>query len=236
SDDGLSFTMRDRPSLTPGPDFLDAGGCEDPTLVIDDKRWIITYTGVDHAHVSGQLLYATGTGPDDLVKQGVALASSKTQGNTKEATIGRTVDGRWRLYYEYASEEHSLIGLALGEGVAGPWHEQPHPFDPRPDQWDGWHLSTGPMWTADADMPVMFYNGATHDARWRIGWVAFDKDYTKVVARCAGPLIVPDPCPGIPGVDMAFAASCLDDADGTCWLYYSVEDRFLQRARIRRTA
>lgn len=26
----------------------------------------------------------------------------------------------------------------------------------------------------------MFYNGATRDARWRIGWIAFDAEYTKV--------------------------------------------------------
>lgn len=234
SDDGRTFAMHEAPALAPGPDFLDSGGCEDPTLVIDAGRWIVTYTGVDQARRGGQLLYATGTGAHDLIKRGVALASTKTEGNTKEATIGRTVDGRWRLFYEYAWQEHSQIGLALGDGVAGPWHEQPHPFDPRPAQWDGWHLSTGPMWTADADMPVMFYNGATRDARWRIGWVAFDHDYTRVVARCEEPLVVPDPRPELGGVDIAFAASCLDGGDGSCWLYYSVEDRFLQRARIRR--
>ncbi|MDE2403968.1 MAG: glycosidase [Sphingomonadales bacterium] len=236
SHDGLAFTMRDAPVLAPGPDFLDAGGCEDPTLAFDDDRnWVVTYTGVDYAHVSGQLLYATGTGPDDLVKRGVALASTKTAGNTKEATIGRTTDGRWRLYYEFASQEHSLIGLALGDSVAGPWHEQPHPFDPRPDHWDGWHLSTGPMWTADPHMPIMFYNGATHDAHWRIGWVAFDADYTRVIARGDDPLIVPKPHPDLGGVDIAFAASCIDLGDGRCHLYYSIEDRYLERATIRRT-
>jgi len=236
SPDGLAFTMHDKPVLTPGPDYVDAGGCEDPTLVLDDGKWLVYYTGVDQERASGQMLYATGTGPDDLVKQGVALASSKTEGNTKEATIGRTVDGRWRLYYEFAQEEHSLIGLALGDGVAGPWHEQPRPLDPRPGQWDGWHLSTGPMLTDDPERPVMFYNGATHDAKWRIGWVVFDRDYARVLARCEEPLIVPEPVPGLVGIDIAFAASCLSLGDGRCELYYSVEDRFLQRATIRRVS
>ena len=32
----------------------------------------------------------------------------------------------------------------------------------------------------------MFYNGATHDARWRIGWIAFDRDYERVTGPRAG--------------------------------------------------
>jgi predicted GH43/DUF377 family glycosyl hydrolase len=143
STDGLRFTMRETPVLAPGPDPIDAGGCEDPTLVLDGGRWIVYYTGVDRASGTAEMLYATGSGPGDLVKRGVALASTKTEGNTKEATIGRTADGEWRLFYEYAHDGHSLIGLALGGGVAGPWDEQPQPFAPRPGGWDGWHLPPG---------------------------------------------------------------------------------------------
>src|SRR3546814_15082033 len=33
SSDGLSFTMRSEPSITPGPEPVAAGGCEDPTDV-----------------------------------------------------------------------------------------------------------------------------------------------------------------------------------------------------------
>src|SRR3546814_16641546 len=86
------------------------------------------------------MLYATGQSLDALEKQGVALASSKTMGNTKEATVGRTADGHWRLWYEYAAENASRVGLAIGPGGAGPWDEQPTPFLPRPNSWDNWHL------------------------------------------------------------------------------------------------
>jgi predicted GH43/DUF377 family glycosyl hydrolase len=252
SSDGLSFAMRDDPILAPdagGLDSggLDAGGCEDPTLVIEDGRWIIYYTGVDIDHVCAQMLYAEGTGPNDLVKLGIALASSKTEGNTKEATVNTTKDGGWRLFYEYARDDASLIGLAIGAGVAGPWHEQPQIFAPRPGDWDGWHLSPGPLLTLDRDYPVMFYNGATHDAHWRIGWVVFDCDYSRIVARCEEPLIVPpDAVPG--AFDIAFAASCVVPgaarqgaatngaslANPEFWLYYSIEDCALERAVCQR--
>ncbi|MEQ7872758.1 glycosidase [Sphingomonas sp. ASV193] len=236
SEDGVHFTMDTEPAIAPGPDPSDGGGVEDPTLVIEDGQWIVYYTGVDVARSGGQMFYATGTGPHDLVKRGIALASSKTEGNTKEATVARTPAGRWRLFYEYARDEASLVGLALGDGVAGPWHEQPQPFAPREGAWDGWHLSTGPMLGDDPSMPVMLYNGATRDARWRIGWVAFNADCTEVVDRCVMPLITPPPQPERALPDIAFAASAVSAGGRDNWLYYSVGDKELQRALVRRFA
>ena len=143
----------------------------------------------------GELSYAAGPAIDRLTKSGVVLASSKSEGNTKEATVERTADGHWRLFYEYAADGASRVGLAVGADCAGPWDEQPPPFAPRPDSWDNWHLSTGPLLLTDPEMPVMFYNGATQDARWRIGWVAFDRGCTRVVARGIEPLITPPRSP-----------------------------------------
>lgn len=234
SDDGRHFHMLDAPSIVPGPGDHDAGGVEDPTVVRIDGGYVVYYSGVlaDHSH--GELSYATGPTLDALTKSGVALASSKSEGNTKEATVDRTPDGRWRLFYEYAADEASRIGLAVGPDVAGPWDEQPTPFTPRENSWDDWHLSTGPLLTDDPALPVMFYNGATRDARWRIGWVAFDADYTRVVARGIQPLVTPPPVDDRSATDIAFAASVVV-VDGAIWLYYSLEDRRLARALIRRS-
>ncbi|MDB5429545.1 MAG: glycosidase [Caulobacter sp.] len=233
--DGLNFHMDSKPVLSPGPDALDIGGCEDPTPVMWDGQMIVYYTGVDATRASGNMLYAVGPDVRRLEKMGIALASSKTAGNTKEATISRTADGHWRLFYEYARDDASLIGLAMGDGVAGPWREKPAPFAPRPKAWDSWHLSTGPMLTTNPDRPVMFYNGATQDARWRIGWVAFNRDCTAVVDRCIEPLIVPPPPTERTGVDIAFAASVIH-RDGMAHLYYSLGDKVLRRAMIRRSS
>ena len=235
SDDGLSFRLQATPVLQPDGGDLDIGGCEDPTVIIWQGEYIVYYTGVDKTRASGQMLYATGKRLDQLQKRGVALASSKTEGNTKEATVERTEDGKWRLFYEYARDDASLIGVALGDGVAGPWVEQSAPFVPRDDDWDNWHLSTGPLLTSDKDAPVMFYNGATHDARWRIGWIAFNRDYSQVVDRCIEPLIVPPPPKNRDDTDIAFAASCIAVDDVTSYLYFSRADKMLFRAEIRRS-
>ena len=81
----------------------------------------------------------------------------------------------------------------------------------------------------------MFYNGATQDARWRIGWVAFDADYTKVVDRCIEPMIVPPPQEKRTMTDIAFASSLIAEGDQSI-LYYSLADERLARAHIHRFA
>src|SRR3546814_7249270 len=55
SSDGLSFTMRSEPSITPGPEPVDAGGCEDPTVVRGaEGAYLIFYTGVDVKRQQGR--------------------------------------------------------------------------------------------------------------------------------------------------------------------------------------
>ncbi len=235
SHDGVTFEMLDKPSIIGGPEVQDIGGVEDPTVLrMEDGSYVVYYTGVTADMAHGEMFYAVGPSIDQLTKTGVVLASTKSMGNTKEATVSRTADGRWRLFYEYATEDASRVGLAIGPDVAGPWTEKPTPFMPREDGWDNWHLSTGPMLMDDPNCPVMFYNGATHDARWRIGWIAFSPDCLTVTDRCVQPLVTPPPVDDRTDTDIAFAASAILK-DGDIWLYYSLEDRRLARARLRRT-
>ena len=227
--DGVSFRMDDAPIMVPSPSGKDMRGCEDPTVVKTEDGYVVLYTGVDGGG-TGHLLYAAGPTIHELEKQGVALADCKSENNVKEATVLRS-DGLWRLLYEYAHDEHSLISLAFGDGVAGPWREQPDPFGIRKGHWDSFHLSTGPLWLGNPERPVMFYNGADENTDWGIGWVALSPDLSRVVARSDTPLIAP-PSDVTGRKDIAFAASLVDN-EGTLWLYHSRNDRELRRATIR---
>lgn len=236
SGDGLAFTMQQQPAIAPGPDDIDAGGVEDPTVVLSGREVMVFYTGVDSRRSQGSLLVATGAGLDCLAKREVLLKAREGEGNIKEATVAQGADGRWRLFYEYARNMEdgiaaSRIGMAIADQPEGPWQVVEDPFGIRPDAWDNWHLSTGPILSHPDLPPVMFYNGATLDARWRIGWIAFDADFTRVVDRCIEPLIVPPPPKLRSGTDIAFAASCLDSG-ARIELYYSLEDRVLRRASL----
>jgi predicted GH43/DUF377 family glycosyl hydrolase len=232
SDDGLFFTMKQQPAIEPGPDEADAGGVEDPTVVLAENGLLLVFfTGVDARREQGSLLVAKGPDLTSLHKEQVLLQAPAGQGNIKEAAVAQGADGRWRLFYEYAKDNASRIGLALGDGPEGPWQAVEDPFTVREKLWDNWHLSTGPIVVRPGEPPVMFYNGATADARWRIGWIAFDENYSRVVDRCIEPMLVPPPPKLRSGTDIAFAASCLDDGE-TILLYYSLEDRVLRRAHV----
>jgi beta-1,2-mannobiose phosphorylase / 1,2-beta-oligomannan phosphorylase len=239
SDDGLVFTLDAHPAIAPGgcPDDADAGGCEDPTVQRTDDGYVVYYTGVDAKRSQGALIAAAGSSLDALVKRRVVLKAPDGEGNIKEATLARTPAGDWRLFYEYAAPfDHgvaaSRIGIARADQLGDTWRALDDPFGVRGDSWDNWHLSTGPICQLPGADPVMFYNGATLDARWRIGWVSFSADVTRVTGRGIEPVILPPPPDDRTKTDIAFAASTVIE-DGLISLYYSLEDRDLRRARIR---
>ena len=195
SHDGLAFAMEEQPAIAPGPEDVDAAGVEDPTVVHSGQQVMVFYTGVEKGRRQGSLLVAQGQDLDRLEKRKVLLQAPEGEGNIKEATVAQGADGRYRLFYEYAREitpgrAASRIGMALADRLDGPWTVADDPFGVREDAWDNWHLSTGPILSQPGQPHVMFYNGATDDARWRIGWIAFDADFTRVVDRCVEPLIV----------------------------------------------
>ena len=148
SADGLLFSLDDVPVIAPGPDVPDSpdsGGCEDPTLVRVDGVYYVYYSGWNEHKKRGELLLATGRDLQHLTKNGVALKSSERAANPKEATIVQAPDGTWRLFFEYAHENKSKIGLARSANVSGPWELLSPPFEARLESWDAWHLSTGPI-------------------------------------------------------------------------------------------
>ena len=238
SSDGLAFDLEAEPVIAPDPDMdspaaYDSGGCEDPTLAYLNRTYYVYYSGWNEMLMRGELLLAAGPDVHHLEKRGIALASSERAMNPKEATIVRVADGSWRLFFEYAHEDRSKIGLAQSASVAGPWEVLDPLFEARPDTWDSWHLSTGPILSSNLEFPVMFYNGATRDAHWRIGWVVFDAEFTKVLARSEAPIVLPHIKRNFDDTDIAFASSALE-VDDVIHLYYSVADQYCCRAVIER--
>ena len=232
SADGLQFALDAEPAVAPSSDAADAdsGGCEDPTVARVGETYYVYYTGWNERRKEGTLLLASGYDLSDLAKRGVALASTAEVRNPKEATIVQTQDGRWLLFFEFAREDRSWIGVAESDDVAGPWRVLPVPFEPRDGAWDGWHLSPGPVVETETG-PVMYYNGATDGAAWRVGWVLFDPNYRRVIARGDAPLIEPGDRRSTEDTDIAFAASAVVENERIS-LYYSIADRYCMRATV----
>jgi hypothetical protein len=134
SDDGLFFRMREAPAIMPGSSPDNAGGCEDPTVVRgDDGAYLIFYTGVDAARSQGAMMMATGSDLTDLREQRLMLKAPEGEGIIKEATLAQASDGTFRLFYEYAKDNASRIGMAEGPTAEGPWTVVEDPFTIRED-------------------------------------------------------------------------------------------------------
>jgi len=233
SDDGLTFRMDPTPVIVPGPESIDFGGVEDPTVVQTDDGIMVFYTGVLANRRQGSLLLAAGPDPYSLTKKEVILKAPEGEGNFKEATLLQAPDKSWRLFYEFARDGASRIGMARAAKLGTEWSAMQDMVPIREGSWDNWHLSTGPIVQCPGRDPVMFYNGATNDARWRIGWVTFDQDCDCITDRGVEPLLVPPPERDRADTDIAFAASAVLQPDGLIHLYYSLEDRMLSRAIVR---
>jgi len=230
----LRFVLEDEPVIAPGPDSDDRDGCEDPSVASDDGCYRVYYTGWNEKRREGNLMWAKGADIETLVKCGRVFTHIGRFRNAKEATIVRCDDGTWRLFFEFAEDDKSKIGIAMSRSADGPWTFEEPPFSARPGRWDCWHLSTGPISLADPSRPTMFYNGADRDAHWRIGWVEFDACCTTVTARSDGPIIVPPLQKQEPeDTDIVFAASTVEEMNGTA-LYYSMADRLLMRVLLAR--
>lgn len=232
SDDGLTFQMDPKPVIVPGPESIDSGGVEDPTVVQNDDGMMVYYTGVRADRRQGSMLLATGPDPYSLEKQEVIFKAPGGEGNFKEATLLQAPDQSWRLFYEFARDGASRIGMARAPKLGAKWTAMQAMVPIREDSWDNWHLSTGPIVQHPDRDPVMFYNGATNDARWRIGWVTFDQHCECITDRGIEPLLMPPPASDREATDIAFAASAVLQQDGTIHLYYSLEDRKLSRATV----
>lgn len=231
SDDGLRFTVGDQPVIAPGPDAVDRDGCEDPTLVTVQNVTYVYYSGWNQTSERGQLLLASGTNAEQLKKRGIAIAHTEEQQNPKETSVVQAADGTWRLFYEYSHDGASQVGLASALSVAGPWTVVENPFLARPGHWDDWHLSPGPVVCLDSHRHVMFYNGGTREAHWRIGWIEFDEQCSRVIDRSDEPLISPHV--GEPGAtNIAFIASAVQRREDIV-LYYSVSDKDPVRTTIK---
>lgn len=232
SSDGLHFEMDGAPVLWPGPSLMDLDGCEDPTVVIADGQARVWYTGWNQRQETGRLLLARGPDCERIAKAGMVLDNVAPFRNPKEAEVVKLPDGRFRLYFEYSDEGASAIGQVEADDLDGPWSKPKRAaIHPRPKAWDGWHLSPGPVLDAAGPSPTMIYNGATPEARWRIGWARFDKGLTKLVDRCEDPLIEPENVSGA-GTDIAFAASALQPGKDKAYLYFSQSDQDLRRATL----
>lgn len=229
SGDGTTFVLGATPVVEPDDMMEDSGGCEDPTVVAADGQYAVFYSGYSRKTRASYMLGATGSKLERLTKQGLVFADPAYQ-NPKEAAVVATSTG-YRMFFEYAADGRSKIGVADAPALGGPWTFAPTPLEARAGCFDAYHMSPASTVRLNDGRVVLFYNGSTQKIAWRIDWAILNADATEILERSDEPLISPQDIED-GDTDIAFAASTVIVEPNVVWMYYSVSDRILKRGTI----
>jgi predicted GH43/DUF377 family glycosyl hydrolase len=197
STDGINFTRRAEPVLSPETDYELGGGIEDPRLVKIDNTFYLTYTAYNKK--DAQLALAVST---DLVhwdRKGVILPAYKGRWNvgwTKAgAILPERIDGKYWMYFlGTAPDKTDQMGVAYSTDLLHWTDALDVPVLPRrPGRWDSRVVEPGPAPILTADGIVLIYNGADDSLVYRTGIARFDrKDPRRVLSRTGTPIFAPE--------------------------------------------
>jgi predicted GH43/DUF377 family glycosyl hydrolase len=200
SEDGMHFTVRPEPVLSPEAPYERGGGVEDPRVVKIGKLYYLTYTGYNLR--DAQLCLATSGDLIHWQRRGVILPAYKGTWNTQwtksGAVVPEKINGKWWMYYlgtkkDSDSKMRDHMGLASSPDLLH-WSDATDKpvLDRRPGAFDSRVMEPGPApFITDAGI-LLLYNGADENLVYSPGWVLFDKnDPTHVLARSEKPFIAP---------------------------------------------
>jgi predicted GH43/DUF377 family glycosyl hydrolase len=197
STDGIHFTRRPEPVLSPEADYERGGGVEDPRLVKIDNTFYLTYTAYNKK--DAQLALAVSK---DLVhwdRKGVILPAYKGRWNvgwTKAgAILPEKIDGKYWMYFlGTAADKTDQMGVAYSTDLLHWTDALDTPVLPRrPGRWDSRVVEPGPAPILTADGIVLIYNGADDSLVYRTGIARFDrKDPRRVLSRTETPVFAPE--------------------------------------------
>lgn len=196
STDGIHFTRRVEPVLSPETEYERGGGVEDSRLVRIDGTFYLTYTGYNKK--DAQLCLATS---NDLIhwdRKGVILPAYKGRWNigwTKSgAILDRKMNGKYWMYFMAdAKDRPGQMGVAFSDDLLHWTEALDSPLAPtRPGMFDSKVAEPGPPPVLTRDGILLIYNGADDQLIYRTGWLLLDKtNPAKVLQRSDRPVFEP---------------------------------------------
>ncbi len=197
SSDGIHFTRRAEPVLSPVADYEKDGGVEDPRLVQFGDTYYLTYTGYNKK--DAQLCLATSKDLIHWDRKGVIISANKGNWNVKwtksGAIVPEKINGRYWMYFLGTSADNNdQVGLASSRDLLH-WTEATRvPVLPaRPGKFDSRVAEPGPPPIVTSDRIVLIYNGADDQLVYRTGVAIFDReDPSELLWRSDEPLFYPE--------------------------------------------
>jgi predicted GH43/DUF377 family glycosyl hydrolase len=197
SADGIHFTRRDKPVLSPTESYEKDGGVEDPRLVQFDDTYYLTYTGYNKT--DAQLCLATSKDLIHWERKGVMIPANKGNWNVKwtksGAIVAQKIDGKYWMYFLGTSPDNKDQGGLVSSEDLMHWTEATKtPVLPvRPGQFDSRVAEPGPPPIVTPKGIVLVYNGADDKLVYRTGIAIFDRqDPRKLIWRSERPIFQPE--------------------------------------------
>ena len=197
SADGIHFTRRDEPVLTPSEAYEKDGGVEDPRLVQFGDTYYLTYTGYNKT--DAQLCLATSTDLTHWERKGVIIPANKGNWNVKwtksGAIVPEKIDGKYWMYFLGTSVDgKDQAGLASSTDLLH-WAEatQTPVLTVRSGKFDSRVAEPGPAPIVTPEGIVLIYNGADDKLVYRTGVAILDRnDPRKLLWRRDTPIFSPE--------------------------------------------
>jgi predicted GH43/DUF377 family glycosyl hydrolase len=162
--DGIHFTRRAEPVLSPETDYEKDGGVEDPRLVQFGDTYYLTYTGYNKK--DAQLCLATSKDLIHWERKGVILPAYQGKWNVRwtksGAIVPEKIAGKYWMYFLGTTRDNiDQMGLASSEDLLHWTDVSEVPVLPaRPGKFDSRVVEPGPAPVVTADGIVLVYNGA----------------------------------------------------------------------------
>ena len=197
SSDGIHFTSRDEPVLSPSEAYEKDGGVEDPRLVQIGDTYYLTYTGYNKT--DAQLCLATSKDLIHWERKGVIITANKGNWNVKwtksGAIVPEKIDGKYWMYFLGTSVDgKDQAGLASSTDLLH-WTEatQTPVLPVRAGKFDSRVAEPGPAPIVTPAGIVLIYNGADDKLVYRTGVAIFDRNNPrKLLWRSDTPIFSPE--------------------------------------------
>jgi len=195
--DGIHFTRKKEPVLSPETDYESGGGVEDPRIVKIGDNYYLTYTGYNKK--DAQLCLAISTDLLHWERKGVLLPAYKGNWNvgwTKSGAIlsDKINDKYWMYWLGTAADRTDQMGLSFSNDLLHWTEATASPVLPkRPGKFDSRVVEPGPPPLLSPEGIVLIYNGADDALVYRTGIAVFDrKDPRKLLYRSDNPVFGPE--------------------------------------------
>jgi predicted GH43/DUF377 family glycosyl hydrolase len=197
SADGIHFTRRSEPVLSPEKDYEKDGGVEDPRLVRFGDTYYLTYTGYNKK--DAQLCLATSKDLIHWQRMGVILPAYKGRWNVRWTKSGAIVPEKiagkyWMYFLGTTPDNNDQMGLASSTDLLHWTDATDAPVLPaRAGNFDSRVVEPGPAPIVTPKGIVLVYNGADDKLVYRTGVATFDRNDPRVmISRTDVPVFAPE--------------------------------------------